>query len=263
MVMLLFPCFVLVLASAIVGFTGLADSATGPESVQTAANGATEAAVGTDAFSYLEDANDARARAWVEAQNERTLRELRNDRRYHAYFQAALESERADGKANDAGLIAKPGWMWLQDGWIYQVWVDDRHSRGLWRRAALASFLQKKPQWQELLDMDALCAAERQDWTFSSATVSPNGRRALVHLSRGGSISGAWREFDFARRAFVHGGFSTPLSVGGNAAWRTDDTILVSSNFGPGTTNAAGTPLVVKKWHRGQSLPDAQEIFRA
>jgi prolyl oligopeptidase len=133
----------------------------------------------------------------------------------------------------------------------------------VWRRTSLASFLAKKPQWQELLDIDALSAAEHQDWTFASASISPNGQRALVQLLRGGSISGVWREFDLKTRAFVRDGFSTQPSSNTNAAWRTDDLILVNANFGTGTTNAAGVPLVVKKWHRGRSLAEAEEIFRA
>jgi prolyl oligopeptidase len=254
--------FFLMAASTIAAFTVLADSANSSESTQVASNGLRGRAMGTDAFSYLEDTNSERARAWVQAQNERTLRELQGDSRYPRYFQAALESEHTDGGFDDAGLITKPGWMSLQDGYIYQVWDDDRHSRGVWRRASLASFLTKKPQWQELLDIDALCAAEKQDWTFASASVSPNGRRALVQLSRGGSISSVWREFDFRTRAFVYDGFSSPLSTDSNAAWRTDDVVLVGANFGPGSVNAAGTSLVIKKWRRGQSLAQAEEVFR-
>jgi prolyl oligopeptidase len=257
------PCVsCLVTASTIDAFTVLADSANSTESTQLAANGLRERAMGTDAFSYLEDSSSERSRAWVHAQNERTLRELQGDSRYQKYFHAALESEHSDGDADDAGLITKPGWMSLQDGYIYQVWDDDKHSRGVWRRASLASFLSRKPLWQELLDIDALCAAEKQDWTFASASVSPNGRRALVQLSRGGSISSVWREFDFTTLAFVPHGFSTPLSRDGNAAWRTDDVVLVDANFGPGSVNAAGTPLVVKKWRRGQSLMEGEDLFR-
>ena len=46
-------------------------------------------------------------------------------------------------------------------------------------------------------------------------------------------------------------------------SWKDDDTLLVSTNFGPGTVTPSGFPMIVKKWSRGETLSKAREIFRA
>lgn len=216
----------------------------------------------TDAFSYLEDSNDERTRAWIHAQNRRTSLELEGDVRFQDYYRAALAVERSARHADDAGLMASSGWMSMQQGWIYQVWRDGNHPRGVWRRATRESFLAKRPEWHELLDLDALGAAHRRDWTLGYAYVSPDGRRCLLQLLLAGSVVAEWREFDLERRDFVPHGFRLPASSASQALWRNDDTLLVTTDFGPGTVTALGNALIVKEWRRGEPLDAAREIFR-
>jgi prolyl oligopeptidase len=215
-----------------------------------------------DGFSYLEDLGTARAREWVQGQNDRTAAELERDPRFQRYYTAALESEQELSTADARGLLAPPGRMWLKGEWIYQLWPDAGHPRGIWRRASLRSFLSHDPDWQVLLDVDALSATEREDWTFQQPMFSPNGRRALLQLSRGGSISATWREFDMERRAFVSDGFQLATSREGQLVWRSDDSVLATMDFGPGTVTSAGAPLVVKEWMRGRPLAQGTEIYR-
>jgi prolyl oligopeptidase len=215
-----------------------------------------------DGFSYLEDLSAARAREWVKGQNDRTLAELERDPRFQRYYTAALESEQAVSTADARGLLPPPGRMWLNGEWIYQLWPDAKHPRGIWRRASVRSFLSHDPDWQVLLDVDALSATERQDWTFQQPAFSPSGGRALIQLSRSGSISAASREFDLERRAFVADGFQLATSREGQLVWRSDDSVLVTMDFGPGTLTTAGNPLIVKEWMRGQPLAQAKEIYR-
>jgi prolyl oligopeptidase len=234
------------------------------EVTRTGANAEGNAMEASD-LSYLEDPKGARARAWVESQNARTTAELEDDPRFARYLRMAnTVLSGSDAKAgNDASGLLAAGLMWMYQGNVYQLWSDAAHPRGLWRRSSLVGFLDKKPDWTVLLDIDALSVAEGDGRTLAAAYFSPNGRRCLLLLSLGGSIRSVWREFDLERREFVQDGFQAPASTILNmVVWRTDDSVLISADFGPGTLSTAAIPLTVREWRRGQALADAAEIFR-
>ena len=212
-----------------------------------------------DDFSYLEDADDPRTRVWLKTHNDRTAAVLR-DARYRSFSDRAL---RAVQEVSRFEALAVPGGTTLRDGWLYQHWNDRQHPKGLWRRARFDAFVRGEPQWDVLLDIDALCARENKSWVFLEAVFSPAGKRALIRLSDGGSNINEWREFSIEARAFVSDGFLVPAALAAYADWRDDDTLLVSADFGPGTLSLAGEPLVIKQWTRGQSLRGAPEIFGA
>ncbi len=52
-------------------------------------------------------------------------------------------------------------------GWLYNLWKDKDHPRGLWRRTTLDSFRKPDPQWDVVLDIDRLAADEGQDWLLN------------------------------------------------------------------------------------------------
>ena len=43
---------------------------------------------------------------------------------------------------------------------VYNFWKDDAHERGIWRRTSLASYRTAAPQWETVLDVDALAKAD-------------------------------------------------------------------------------------------------------
>ncbi len=133
----------------------------------------------------------------------------------------------------------------------------------MWRRARFDLFVRGEAQWDVLLDLDALSARENASWQFLEAVFSPGGKRALIRLSDGGSNINEWREFSIESRALVADGFVVPGALAAYADWQDENTLLVSADFGPGTLSAAGEPLVIKRWNRGESLREAREIFRA
>jgi len=215
-----------------------------------------EARMAKDDYSFLEDVDDPRTRAWLDAQHDRIVTTLRFKRFSDVALQAAQDVSRFEA-------LAVPGGIPLRDGWIYQHWSDGQHAKGLWRRARFDAFVRGQSQWEVLLDLDALCARENKSWVFLEAVFSPGGKRALIRLADGGSNVNEWREFSIEGGAFVTDGFVVPAALAAYADWRDEDTLLVSADFGPGSLSAAGEPLVVKQWKRGQALRDAEEIFRA
>ena len=87
--------------------------------------------------------------------------------------------------------------------YFYNFWMDAQHPRGLWRRTTPESFRLEQPAWEILLDVDALAAAEGEDWIWSGAATRPGTHdRAIVRLSRGGSDAVVLREFDLASKDF-------------------------------------------------------------
>ena len=206
-----------------------------------------------DPNAWLEDIHSDRSMAWVAAENARTAGRLETDPRYQVYRQEALAIFTA------ADRIPYPGFLGDQ---LDNLWQDQTHVKGLWRRTSLASFRTPEPAWETLIDLDALSKAEGKNWIFKGAPcLPPQDRLCLVHLSNGGGDAVEIREYDTVAKAFVPGGFQFG-SGKQEAAWLDADTLLVARDWGPGTMSKSGYPLVIKRVKRGQSLDQAVEIYR-
>jgi len=225
--------------------------AASPAIAQTAAMTTTDSA--TDPYIWLEDKDGAKALAWVEAENAKTLPRLENDPRYATFYQEAL----AIASAKDR--IPMPDQRY---GRIYNFWRDVDHPHGVWRWTSEAEYASTDPTWTTTLDLDALGKAEGKQWVFKGATcLRPEERLCLVALSEGGEDAVTYREFDLASGQFVEGGFVLPKSKQ-NATWVDKDTLLVARDWGQGTTTDSGYAFVMKTVKRGQSLDKANEVYR-
>ncbi len=202
-----------------------------------------------DPYLWLEEVDGERAVAWVDAQTERT-RERLADARWAADRDAL------------AALLDRPDNMPFpsrRGGLIYNFWTDRDNPRGLWRRTTLESFRSGTPEWDVLLDIDALAVTEGVEWVFDGATTLPPAHeRALLSLSRGGSDAAELREFDLETRRFVEDGFRL-TEAKGSADWVDLDTLLVSSALGGQTT--AGYARTVRLWRRGEVPFESEPVF--
>jgi prolyl oligopeptidase len=203
-----------------------------------------------DPYLWLEEIEGGRALAWVEAQNRATWARF-GDARFAADRDAlAAIFDRPD----NIPYIGRRGSR------VFNFWKDAAHPRGLWRATALDSYRGVSPDWEILLDLDALSAKEGEDWIWSEAVTLPgNHDRALLMLSRGGADARVLREFDLASRDFVPGGFTLPEAKGG-AAWLDRDNLLLSSAWGEGMATGSGYARTVRLWRRGTD-PLAAAIF--
>src|SRR5262249_10126065 len=147
-------------------------------------------------------------------------------------------------------------------GYVYNFWRDERNPKGLWRRTTLANYRTATPDWETMLDIDALAKAEGEDWGWHGCTTLPPAhRRGLVHLSRGGADAILIREFDLVDKRFVDGGFSLPEAKG-SATWLDGDTLLVSSALGSDAyKTTSGYARTVRRWRRGAPFADAPVVF--
>ncbi len=144
---------------------------------------------------------------------------------------------------------------------VYNFWKDDAHERGIWRRTTLASYRAAAPQWETVLDVDALAKADGKPWVFHGATCLPPAyERCMINLSPGGSDTHVYREFDTRTKGFVPGGYSLPEAKS-RVAWRDENTLWVGTDFGPGSMTTSGYPRIVKLWKRGAPLSEARTIY--
>ncbi|HEY5070645.1 MAG TPA: prolyl oligopeptidase family serine peptidase [Caulobacteraceae bacterium] len=211
------------------------------------------AANAADPFLWLEEARGARALAWVEKENARSLAVLEGDPRYLAFHTEALKIVDAADRIPMPDLLGEA---------VMNFWQDPVHVRGLWRRTTREGYAAAQPPWESVIDLDALSAAEKANWVWKGATCPPpNFRLCLVRLSDGGEDAVQVREFDLASRSFVAGGFFLPRSKQ-SADWLDDDTLILARDWGPGTMTTSGYGFVVKTLKRGQPLDQASEVFR-
>jgi prolyl oligopeptidase len=211
------------------------------------------AASADDPFIWLEDAESPKALDWAKAQNARSLGVLEKDPRYEGLHEAALKIVDATDR------IPTPA---FRAGSIYNLWQDKDHVQGLWRRTSLHSYRTAAPDWETVLDLDALAKAEGKTWVWRGATcLDPEQVKCLVTLSDGGEDASEAREFDLPGKKFVDGGFRLPRGKQ-DLDWLDGDTLIVAREWGPGTMTQSGYPFVVKTLGRGQPLDGAKEVFR-
>lgn len=208
---------------------------------------------GDDPYLWLEDLDGAEAARWVRERNAETVAALTRGDRFstlRAEIRQALDAE---------DRIPYPGW--IGDRYYYNFWQDAAHPRGLWRRTTLEQYRRREPEWDVLLDLDALAAEEGENWVWSGAKVlRPGYQRCLISLSRGGADAVVVREFDLGRRAFVEDGFTLPEAKS-VACWIDPDHIYVATDFGAGSLTTSGYPRVVKRWRRGTPLAEAEIVY--
>ncbi|MEO0499944.1 MAG: prolyl oligopeptidase family serine peptidase, partial [Pseudomonadota bacterium] len=75
----------------------------------------------------------------------------------------------------------------------------------------------------------------------------------------GGGDARVLREFDIPSGTFVEDGFTLPVAKH-DATWLDADTVLVASDFGPGTLTESGYGREVRMWRRGTAVADAPVI---
>jgi len=160
------------------------------------------------------------------------------------------------------------------DGWYYNFWRDETHVQGIWRKTTLESYRSAAPEWQTVIDVDALpppTVDTAATWVWHSYSLldeGPGGAwdRALISLSPGGSDADTTREFDMVNEAFIEpeaGGFALPKAAKTRIGYRARDEVLVGTDFeGDGVTlTDSGYPRVVKSWRRGTPLSEATTVF--
>jgi prolyl oligopeptidase len=104
-----------------------------------------------DPYLWLEEVTGDKALAWVKERNaESTAAVTENDsfRTLHHRLLQILDSD------------ARIPFVSKAVDYYYNFWRDAKNTRGVWRRTTLEEYRKDKPQWEMVLDLDALAEAE-------------------------------------------------------------------------------------------------------
>ena len=216
----------------------------------TAAFAATKVKPMDDPYMWLEEIHGEKPLAWVKEQNSRSLAVLKSDPRYQSDYDFILKVLDAKDRIPYGSL---------DHNYVFNFWQDAEHPKGIWRRTTIFDYAHPGPNWETLIDVDKLAAGENENWVWKGAQCSATLKTCLVHLSRGGGDAVVVREFDLAARSFVKDGFFLKEAKS-DVAIVDDDTVLVGTDFGPGSLTSSGYPRIEKLWKRGEKIEDAKTI---
>ncbi|MBV9330194.1 MAG: S9 family peptidase, partial [Alphaproteobacteria bacterium] len=205
-----------------------------------------------DPYLWLEEVHGAKPLAWVADENRKSLAELKSDPRYQEHYDSILKLLDATDRIPFGAL---------DHSWVFNFWQDAQHPKGIWRRTSIESYARAEPDWEILIDLDRLAAAEKENWVWKGAECTPSLARCLVSLSRGGGDAIVVREFDPDARAFVAGGFQL-AEAKSSVTWLDEDRVLFGTDFGKGSLTTSGYPSIVKLWQRGESIADAKTLYQ-
>src|SRR4029079_8395619 len=110
-----------------------------------------------DPYLWLEDVTGEKALAWVKEHNAKSVAELTKSpefKRLDERFLRILDSKER------IPFVSKRGELY------YNFWRDEKNKRGLIRRTTLDEYRKPEPKWEIVLDLDALAAAEKENWVY-------------------------------------------------------------------------------------------------
>ena len=155
-------------------------------------------AVGVDPHLWLEEVDGDEALDWVRRRNGLTLAELGGDR-FEQMRAESLEILDTDDR------IPYPR---RRGEYLYNFWNDANNPRGLWRRTTLEEYRTDAPEWDVVIDVDALAAAEGENWVWDGADViEPDYTRcvdqpvARRRRTRRSCASSTWSQDNSSRTA--------------------------------------------------------------
>lgn len=201
---------------------------------------------------WLEEVEGPQALEWVRGLNHQTQKNLEADPRFGRFKNQFEDILMAKDRLPVAYFIGER---------LYNFWQDEKSVRGLWRRTSMSSYRTSQPRWETVLDIDQLAKSEKENWVFGGADCWPKEESVcLIKLSRGGKDAKVVREFDLRTKKFVANGFVLPEAKS-DLTWLDPDTVLVGTDWGPGTMTKSGYPRQVRLWKRGQSPSEGPILF--
>jgi len=213
----------------------------------------------TDPREWLEEVESEEALKWVTDGNSRTLEAI-GEPSSKPLYSRLLNIMESNEKIPYIGRVL--------NGLYYNFWQDEKAVQGIWRRCTLDEYKKESPEWEVVLDLDALSAADGVSWVWAGSTLLDEGPevrkdRVLISLSRGGADATVVKEFDLDTKAFIPpsaGGFELPEAKN-NVGFKDRDTLLVGGAFGEGEMTDSGYPRSVYEWKRGTPLSEAAKVF--
>lgn len=207
-----------------------------------------------DPYTWLEEVEGKKALDWVTQQNAASTKQIEAYPLFGQFKQNALEVLNSDDRI--AAVVQR-------GEYLYNLWRDETHVKGLYRRTTPAQYRQPKPKWETVLDLDRLSKDEKENWVYKDIVcLYPQQQLCMLSLSRGGADAVVQREFSLLSKSFVKDGFYLSEAKS-EVSWFSRDQLLVSTDFGEQTMTDSGYPRMVKLWPRGTDLSKAVTLHTA
>jgi len=235
------------------GIALLTAAASGSSVVAAPKNNKATAPAALDPYLWLEELRSPRTSAWVAAQNARTQALRAQDPAHEATYRKVLDIFNTRQHIPEVQQLGEH---------LYNFHTDAEHPRGLWRRTRMEDYRHAEPDWEPVLDLDALAAAENERWNWGGPVCrEPAFDRCLLTLTRGGGDATVVREFDLRSKRFVEDrGFQLSEAKQG-ISWLDADTLLLARAEGEAGSTRSGYARQVRRWSRGSTSEQAPVVF--
>ena len=205
-----------------------------------------------DPYVWLEAVLGEEALAWVDSKNQASSARLIEDERFSRVQAAALDVYTATDRIPYAAQTGET---------LRNFWQDAKHVRGILRSASLESYLAGDPEWETLLDLDALAEQEGENWVYKgSECLAPEYRHCILMLSRGGADAVVLREFDIHSKQFVEAGFFSSEAKQ-SVEWVDEDHLLIGKAGEGFRVTESGYAAELRLWKRGEPLEKSTLLF--
>jgi len=213
----------------------------------------------TDPREWLEDVEGDQQISWVKERNAEAVGQI-GEPSSKPLYDRLLSIMESKEKIPFIGRVL--------NGLHYNFWQDDVHVQGIWRRCTLDEYRKADPEWEVVLDLDALSATDDVTWVWAGSTLLDEGPdvpsdRVMISLSRGGADAKISREFDLDTKQFIgvaNGGFELPEAKS-QLSYKDRDTLLIGGVFGADEMTDSGYPRSVYEWKRGTPLSTATKVY--
>lgn len=205
----------------------------------------------TDPYLWLEDRNGADAVAWAQAESEVSKNNFEKDPRFQQCSQEIFDLLTSKDKIPMVQLF---------DGYAYNLWQDDKHKRGLWRRTMIQDYKNADPKWEVLLDIDELAQKENQPWVYKSCTQMQGYDHCILSLAKDNQDACESREFSLSKKEFIKDGFFIPESKS-NFDWFDENHLLIAPALSDDQKTNSGYPRKAFCWTRGEDLVSAKLLY--
>ncbi len=130
-----------------------------------------------DPYLWLEEVEGQQALDWVRERNAVTQAHYESSPEFEELREDLLKILDSDERIP---FVSKHGEFY------YNFWRDKQNERGLWRRTTLEEYRKSNPNWEILLDLDALAKQENENWVWDGAALlKPGYDLALIELVAG------------------------------------------------------------------------------
>ena len=210
-----------------------------------------------DPFISFEDVNEEKNIAWVKEQNARTDSLVSNDEGYKQAVATVAEMLGDPDKQISAGDLSREGQHLLN------FFESPDYARGVLRRCHVDQLALPTEErvWETILDVAELNKEHGKSWVLDHPVSGYFRGRILLRLSDGGKDAIIVREFDVENRKFVPNGFNLDVEARSEVEWIDEDSVLVATNFGPGSMTESDYPRQIRRWRRGQPMNEAELLY--